>query len=163
MINNDANRGNKSDFCKEQKKMGGILMREKIKKNLWNTICAFWALIVALFWFAMRVIWSGISKVLSEAAGEKAPTDFMLDLPLYISIFLWAVLAFALVNLVWIRGKKWPKITLTALLGIFTVASVVVVIMGVVDYLYFIFPKFFLSLIVSICIAAFAMLLFSHL
>ena len=140
--------------------MGGILMREKIKKNLWNTICAFWALIVALFWFAMRIIWSGISKVLSEAAGEKAPTDFMLDLPLYISVFLWAVLAFALVNLVWIRGKKWPKITLTALLGIFTVASVVVVIMGAVDYLYFIFPKFSLSLIVSICIAAFAMLLF---
>ena len=144
----------------DPKKIGGILVLEKIKKNLWNIISAFWALIVALFWFAMRVIWSGISKVLSEAAGKKAPTAFMLDLPLYISIFLWVVLAFAVVNLVWIRYKKWPKITLTALLGVFTIASVVVVIMGAVDYLYFILPKFFLSLLVALCIAAFAALLF---
>jgi len=135
-------------------------MLGKIKKNSWNMISAFWALIVALFWFAMRVIWSGISKVLSEAAGQKAPTAFMLDLPLYISIFLWVVFAFAVANLVLIRSKKWPKITLTALLGVFTIASAVVVIMGAVDYLYFILPKFFLSLLVSLCIAAFAALLF---
>ena len=131
-----------------------------IKKNLWNLISAFWALIVALFWFAMRVIWSGVSKVLSEAAGQKAPTAFMLDLPLYISIFLWGVFAFAVANLVWIRSKKWPNITLTTVLGVFTIASAVVVIMGAVDYLYFILPKFFLSLLVGLCIAAFAALLF---
>ena len=135
-------------------------MLEKIKKHLWNMISVFWALIVALFWFAMRVIWSGISKVLSEATGTKTPTAFMLDLPLYISIFLWVVLAFAVINLVWIRSKKWPKITLTVLLGVFTIASAAVVIMGAVDYLYFIFPKFLLSLLISLCIAAFAALLF---
>lgn len=135
-------------------------MLKKFKENLWNIVFALWALIVALFWFAMRVIWSGISKVISEAAGQKAPTEFMLNLPLYISIFLWIVLAFALVNLVWIRRRKWPKITLTALLGVLTTASVVVVIMGAVDYLYFILPKFFLSLLVSLCIAAFALLVF---
>ena len=135
-------------------------MRENIKKNLWNGICVLWALIVALFWFAMRVIWSGISKVLVEATGGKEPTAFMLDLPLYISVFLWIVLALAVVNLVFWRGKKWPKITLTVLLGVFTVASAVVVVMGAVDYLYFILPKFFLSFGISLCIAAFALLLF---
>lgn len=135
-------------------------MRENIKKNLWNGICVLWALIVALFWFAMRVIWSGISKVLSEATGASEPTAFLLDLPLYISVFLWIVLALAVVNLVFGRGKKWPKITLTVLLGVFTVASAVVVVMGAVDYLYFIFPKFFLSFGISLCIAAFALLLF---
>jgi hypothetical protein len=135
-------------------------MRESIRKNLWNGICVFWALTVALFWFAMRVIWSGISKVLVEATGGKEPTAFMLDLPLYISVFLWIVLALAVVNLVFGRGKKWPKITLTVLLGVFTVASAVVVVMGAVDYLYFILPKFFLSLLISLCIAAFALLLF---
>ena len=135
-------------------------MRESIRKNLWNGICVLWALIVALFWFAMRVIWSGISKVLVEATGGKEPTAFMLDLPLYISVFLWIVLALAVVNLVFGRGKKWPKITLTVLLGVFTVASAVVVVMGAVDYLYFILPKFFLSLLISLCIAAFALLLF---
>ena len=84
-------------------------MLGKIKKHLWNIISVFWALIVALFWFAMRVIWSGISKVLSEATGAKTPTAFMLDLPLYISIFLWVVLAFAVINLVWIRNKKFSS------------------------------------------------------
>ena len=135
-------------------------MLENIKKNLWNTICVFWALVVALFWFAMRVIWSGISKVISETLGENTPSAFMLDLPLYISIFLWAVLVFAVINLIWLRDKKWPRITLTVLLGAFTIASGVVVVMGAVDYLYFILPKFFLSLLISMCIAGFALLLF---
>jgi hypothetical protein len=40
-----------------------------MKKNLWSLICAFWALLISLFWFAMRVIWSGISKVVSEFTG----------------------------------------------------------------------------------------------
>ena len=135
-------------------------MPETIKKNLWNTICVFWALVIALFWFAMRVIWSGISKVISEVLGETTPSALMLDLPLYISIFLWALLVVAVVNLIWFKDKKWSKITLTALLGIFTVASAVVVILGAIDYLYFILPKFFLSLAVSLGIAAFALLVF---
>ena len=81
-----------------------------IKKNLWNVICVFWALCVALFWFAMRVIWSGISKVLYEAMGASEPTEFLLNVPLYISVFLWVLLAFAVANLVFLREKKWPKI-----------------------------------------------------
>lgn len=135
-------------------------MREIMKKNLWNIICAFWGLTVALFWFAMRVIWSGISKVISEASGAAEPSAFVLNLPLYISILLWALFAFAVVNLVLIKDKKWPKITLTVSLGIFTVASFVVVVLGAVDYLYFILPKFFLSLFISICVALFALLVF---
>ena len=135
---------------------------EKIKKNLWSGICVLWALMVALFWFAMRVIWSGISKVLAEATGGSEPSAFLLELPLYISIFLWVLLALTVANLVFGGGKKWPKITLTVLLGVFTVASAAVVVMGAVDYLYFILPKFFLSLLISLGIAAFALLLFFH-
>ena len=135
-------------------------MLEAVKKNLWSVICAFWSMIVALFWFAMRVIWSGISKVIAEATGANEPSAFMLNLPLYVSIFLWAVLAFSVVNLVWLNSKKWTKITLTAVLSVFTVASAVVVIMGAVDYLYFIWPKFFLSLLISLCLVAFALLVF---
>lgn len=131
-------------------------MLEAVKKKIWSIICVFWALVVALFWFAMRVIWSGISKVLSS----KEPSGFILDLPLYISILLWVVLAFALINLVWLNNKKWSKITLTATLGVFTVSSLVVVKMGAIDYLYFILPKFFLSLAVSLGIVVFALLLF---
>ena len=112
-------------------------MRKNIKKDLWNIICVVWALIVALFWFAMRVIWSGISKVLYEAMGKSEPTAFLLNVPLYISIFLWILLAFAVVALIRHRDKKRPRVVLTVLLSIFTVASAVVVIMGAIDYLYF--------------------------
>ena len=135
-------------------------MLKKIKKDLWNILCVFWAMAVALFWFSMRVIWSGISKVLYEAMGKKEPTAFLLNLPLYISIFLWVLLAFSVFALAWRGRKKWSAILLTVLLGLFTVISVVVVIMGAIDYLYFILPKFFLSLLIGLCIAAFAALLF---
>ena len=135
-------------------------MLKIMKKNLWNILCAFWAMAVALFWFSMRVIWSGISKVLYEAIGKKEPTEFLLNLPLYISIFLWVLFAFALVTLVRRGNKKTATIVLTVLLGVFTIASVVVVVMGAIDYLYFILPKFFLSLTIGMCIAAFAALLF---
>lgn len=135
-------------------------MLKLVKKNLWSVICAFWALIVALFWTAMRVIWSGISKVIADAFGVGDPTAFLLNLPLYICIFLWGVFAFAVVALLFLRDKKWAKITLTAVLGVFTIASIVVVVMGAIDYLYFILPKFGLSLLVSLGIVAFALLLF---
>ena len=135
-------------------------MANKLKKNLWNILCVFWAMAVALFWFSMRVIWSGISKVLYEALGRKEPTEFLLNLPLYISIFLWVLLAFAVVTLVRPGSKKRSTAVLSALLGIFTAASAVVVVMGAIDYLYFILPKFFRSLVVATCIAVFAGLLF---
>ena len=81
-------------------------MLESIKKRLWSSLSSAWALVVALFWFAMRVIWSGISKVIAEAFGAKEPSAFVLNLPLYISIFLWAVVLFALINLVWLNRKR---------------------------------------------------------
>ena len=130
------------------------------KKDLWNILCVIWAMAVALFWFAMRVIWSGISKVLYEAMGKKEPTEFLLNLPLYISVFLWVLFAFTVLKLVRKGCKKWSNIVLTVLLSVFTVASAVVVVMGAVDYLYFILPKFGISLLISLCIAAFAAILF---
>ena len=135
-------------------------MLKAVKKNLWNTIIAAWALILSLFWFAMRVIWSGISKVVADVLGGGAPNDFMLNLPLFISIFLWVVFALAVLNLIFMKNRLWPKIALTSVLGVFSVAAMVVVVMGAIDYLYFIWPKFFLSLFVSIGIILFALLLF---
>lgn len=135
-------------------------MQKDIKKDWWNILLVFWAMAVALFWFSMRVIWSGISKVLYEAVGMKAPTDFLLNVPLYVSIFLWMLVAFALWALVRKGRKKCISIALTALLGLFTVVSAVVVVLGAVDYLYFILPKFFLSMAIGAAIAGFAWLLF---
>jgi hypothetical protein len=91
-------------------------MLAMIKKNFWSAVCVLWAMALALFWFAMRVIWSGISKVVSEAVGENVPSTAMLNLPLYISILLWAIFVFAVVALIWLGHKKWSKIMLTVLL-----------------------------------------------
>lgn len=135
-------------------------MRNIIKKDLWKILCVFWAMAVALFWFAMRVIWSGISKVIYEVLGREAPTVFLLNLPLYINVFLCLLVVLAVVQLLRKDSKKRTSVVLAVLLGVFTVASAVVVIMGAVDYLYFILPKFFLSLLIGVCIAAFAALLF---
>lgn len=135
-------------------------MKEIIKKKRWSIICALWSLIVALFWFAMRVIWSGISKVVADAFGLDEPSVFTLNLPLYISVFLWVIFAFAIANLIWLKNKKWSKITLASLNILFTIASIVVVMLGAIDYLYFILPKFFLSLLVSLCLCFFAILVF---
>ena len=135
-------------------------MLKTLKKNLWSVICSLWALVVALFWLSMRVIWSGISKVIADAFGVGDPTVFLLNVPLYICILLWVIFALSVASLVFLRDKKWPKITLTAVLGVFTIASVVVVVMGAIDYLYFILPKFATSLLVSLCIVTFALLLF---
>lgn len=74
-------------------------MLKNRKKDLWNILCVIWAMAVALFWFSMRVIWSGISKVLYEAMGKKEPTEFLLNFPLYVSIFLWLILAFAVAEI----------------------------------------------------------------
>lgn len=135
-------------------------MLKLLKKNLWSVICVFWALIVALFWTAMRVIWSGISKVIADVLKVGDPTTFLLDLPLYICILLWVIFALSVASLIFLSDKKWPKITLTAVLGVFTIISIVVVVMGAIDYLYFILPKFGLSLLVSVAIVEFALLLF---
>ncbi len=135
-------------------------MQKKFKKDLWNILCLFWALAAALFWFSMRVIWSGISKVLYEAFGKAEPTDFLLNLPLYICVFLWILFVYAIVLLIHKGNKKRSTIALAFLLLVFTIASAVVVVMGAIDYLYFILPKFFFSMLAGVCIIGFAYLLF---
>lgn len=135
-------------------------MFESFKGKIYSVLCAAWALVLALFWFAMRVIWSGISKVVAGAIGQDEPSAFIINLPLFVSIFLWVALAFSIASLIWMNHKIWPKITLTAVLLVFTLASVVVVKEGAVDYLYFILPKFLTSLLVSLCLVGFALLIF---
>ena len=100
-------------------------MLKRIKKDLWKLLRAFWAMALALFWFSMRVIWSGISKVLYEAMGKNEPTAFLLNLPLYISVFLWVVFAFAVIGLVRRGGKKRSAAALPVLLGVSLVTGTI--------------------------------------
>ena len=85
-------------------------MLNTVKKHLWSIICSVWALIIALFWFAMRVIWSGISKVIADAFGMDEPNALALNLPLYVSIFLFVLLALSVASLVFLNDKKYAYV-----------------------------------------------------
>ncbi|MGN1066732.1 MAG: metallophosphoesterase family protein [Candidatus Fimimonas sp.] len=119
-------------------------------------IATAYSLIVALFWLALRVNWSGISKALGA---DKNQSFFVMQTPLVICIFLWLVFAFAFVSmLVWKR--KLPSIIAISVSGVFTVIIIVVIALGACDYMSFILPKFFRSLLVALALTLFALLLF---
>ncbi len=131
-------------------------MLKFFKKNLLAVIACAYSLVVALFWLALRVNWSGISKALGA---DKNPTFFVMETPLLVCIFLWLAFVFSAVSLfVWKR--KLPSIISLCISGVFTVLIVVVIALGAADYLQFILPKFFTSLLVAVALIVFALLLF---
>ncbi len=132
-------------------------MLNALKKNLWSAICSFWSLLVALFWLALRVNWSGMSKVLGA---DKNQSFLIMQFPLLLCILFWIIFVLSLLAMLLLPKKRWTKITLTALLSLFTVGITVVILMGSIDYIQFILPNFFTSLIASLLIVAFALLLF---
>ncbi len=132
------------------------MLWKTIKKNLLAVIATVYSLLVALFWLALRVNWSGISKALGA---DKNQSFFIMETPLLICIFLWLAFIFSFISLlVWKR--KLPSIISLSVSGVFTVIIIVVIALGSCDYLSFILPKFFRSLLVSIALTLFALLLF---
>ncbi|MCM1043691.1 MAG: metallophosphoesterase [Corallococcus sp.] len=133
-------------------------MLKWLRKNLFAVLAAFYSLVVALFWLALRVNWSGMSKAFGA---DKNQSFFIMQTPLIICVLLWLAFAFSLVALfLWGGKKKWPFITSVSISGVFTIAIIVVIAMGAIDYMNFILPDFFLWLAVSLLIIAFALLLF---
>lgn len=137
---------------------GGNMLKEKLKKNWLAILAVGYALIVALFWLALRVNWSGISKALGA---DKNRSFFIMETPLLICILLWITFALAFVAAVlWAGKKKWPFITSLAVSGVFTVVVIVVIALGAKDYMSFILPRFGKGLLISLVLTAFALLLF---
>ena len=133
-------------------------MKNRIK-HYWLPVSGFLlTLLTALFWVALRINHSGISKFLGA---DSNPSFLVMNLPLMVTIFSWVVFALAIAGIsVW-DWKKWPAVT--AFVGgiLLAVAAVAVVIFGAKDYLRFILPHFWKSVAVSACILAFGwMLLF---
>ena len=131
-------------------------MRERIKKY-WFPILAFViSLTSALFWVALRINHSGISKFLGA---DTNPSFLVMNLPVMVTAAAWVGFGFALVGLkLWDR-KKWPAVTGFVTGLIMTVAAVFVIIFGAKDYIRFILPHFWESLAVSGCIIAFGLIL----
>ena len=131
-------------------------MKERIKKY-WLPVLGFAvSLLAALFWVALRINHSGISKFLGA---DTNPSFLIMNLPVMVTVAAWIGVGFALLGLkIWER-KKWPAVTGLVIGVVMTVAAVFVVIFGAKDYMRFILPHFWESVAVSGCIIVFALIL----
>ena len=131
-------------------------MKDGIKKYLFP-VCAFaLSLISALFWVALRINHSGISKFLGA---DTNPSFLVMNLPVMVTVLAWIGFSFTLLGLkVWSQ-KKWPAITGFVIGVAMSVAAVFVIIFGAKEYLRFILPHFWQSLVISGCIIGFSLIL----
>ena len=129
----------------------------KVKKYIFPWFSFLLTLVTALFWVALRVNYSGISKFLGAATN---PTFLVMNLPVIVAAAAWVACAIALLGLVQWERRKWPGILGFVLGLIFTGAAVAVVIFGAKDYLRFILPHFWKSLAVAGGILAFGLVLY---
>ena len=129
----------------------------KIKQYLFPGFVFLLNLAVALFWVALRINHSGISKFLGA---DTNPSFLIMNLPVMVTA---AACLSALLSWWGLRGwenRKWPAI-LSLILGlIFAGAAVAVVIFGAKDYLRFILPHFWESLAVAGAIGLYALILY---
>lgn len=131
---------------------------EKLKKHRLAILSVTLSLIVALFWLALRVNWSGISKTFGA---DKNRSFFVMETPLILCILMFLSVIFAIVaTFIWSGKRKAPFIASLSVSGVFLIAEIVVIIMGAKDYLPFILPSFGLSLLICLCLVAFGLLLF---
>ena len=114
-------------------------------------------LLTALFWVALRVNYSGISKFLGA---DTNPSFLVMNLPLLVAAATWISCAVALWGITGWENRKWPAVVGFVLGLIFAAAAVVVVLFGAKDYLRFILPHFWKSLAVAGCILLFALVLY---
>ncbi len=130
-------------------------MLQKCKPYLFPAAGLLVSLVSALFWVALRVNYSGISKFLGA---DTNPSFLVMNLPVIVCAAAWVGVAFALYGL---AGKKrWAAITGMVIGAIMTVGAIVVVYFGAWDYLSFILVHFWKSLGVTAAIGVFALILF---
>ena len=132
-------------------------MWNKVKKYWFPVISFLISLISSLFWVALRVNYSGISKFLGA---DTNPSFLVMNLPIIVCVAAWIGCAVALWGLISWEKRKWPAITGCVVGIVMTVAAVIVVLFGAKDYLRFILPHFWKSLAVTVCILGFALVLF---
>lgn len=132
-------------------------MKKTIKTYWFPGLSFLMALVSALFWVALRINHSGISKFLGA---DTNPSFLIMNLPVMVCVLAWISAAFALAGIVAWPKRKWPAITGFVIGLIMTVAAVVVVALGAKDYLRFILVHFWKSLAVTGCILAVTLLLY---
>ena len=129
---------------------------EKAKKYWFPVLSFMITLLSALFWVALRINHSGISKFLGA---DTNPSFLVMNLPVMVTVLAWIGVVFALMGLkVW-QKRKWPAITGFVIGVVMTVAAVVVIIFGAKDYLRFIMGHYWQSLAVTAGVLVFSLIL----
>ena len=126
-------------------------MKEKIKRYWFPALSFLLTLVISLFWVALRVNHSGISKFLGA---DTNPSFLIMNLPVMVCVLSWIGCALALSGL--ICGKKWPAVAGFVIGVVMTVAAIAVIIFGAKDYLRFILVHFYESLAITAGILIFA-------
>ena len=129
----------------------------QIKSYLFPSFSFILNLLTALFWVALRVNYSGISKFLGA---DTNPSFLIMNLPLMVAAATWLSFALSLRGLSCWEHRKAPGVLAFFLGLIFAAAAAVVVLFGAKDYMRFILPHFFNSLAVAGAILLFALALF---
>ena len=141
-------------------RLGRHIKKEMEKTNRSKTfsLLAFvYSLLVALFWTALRINYAGISKFLGADTNK---SFLVMYLPVIICVLLWLLCAYSFFGFLRYPKKRIHTIISLILSAVFTVGIIVVIYFGSADYLPFILPHFFRSLLVSAALFMVALLLF---
>jgi len=147
-------------------------MKKFLKEKWPYLLVSFYSLCIALMWLALRVNYAGISKALGGDALCKSagimetlyPTTFegfiIMYLPVILCVVFFLLFIYSVLNIFLFKKKNVHMWVLFGLNILWTIAIVVVIILGAQDYLFVILPKFFNTLIYSILFILFACILF---
>ena len=132
-------------------------MRERIKRWLFPGLTLVFSVAVALFWVALRVNYSGISKFLGADTNR---SFLIMNLPLMVCAAAWVGVALAIMGMLRWPLRKWHAVTALVMELVLAVGALVVIFFGAKDYLRFILVHYYRSLAAAGAIGLFALALY---
>ncbi len=132
-------------------------MAKKVKTYLFPGAAYVLNLLSALFWVALRINYSGISKFLGADTNQ---SFLIMNLPIMACVLAWVGFALALAGLICWEKKKLLSICGMVIGAITVIGGAVVVYFGARDYLQFIMVHFWKSLAVAAGLTGLGLLLF---
>ena len=132
-------------------------MRERIKRWLFPGLTLVFSVAVALFWVALRVNYSGISKFLGADTNQ---SFLIMNLPLMVCAAAWVGVALAIMGMLRWPLRKWHAVTALVMELVLAVGALVVIFFGAKDYLRFILVHYYRSLAAAGAIGLFALALY---
>lgn len=133
-------------------------MKDRVFKiiRIVGTVLAFFNL---MMFFALRPCWSGISSTLGYKGGSNV---FLYYLPIFICVLLLLILLADLILKKIFGNKNWLHILFAAVSTVFLVAIIIIIALGAIDYMRFVWPKFFLELAILAILVGLYLLLFVY-